>query len=64
VSSPEHVRGGLVFSSRFVITPHGTLENPQLYLDNGWSRAVTMNALAPHPVSQTVHGRWQILGFG
>lgn len=64
VSSPVHIRGGLVFTSEFVITPRRQLPNAQLYLDNGWFRGMTMNALAPQPVSQTAHGRWQILGFG
>jgi hypothetical protein len=64
VSSPGRVRGGLVFTSEFVITPRRTLGNAQLYLDNGWFRGMTMNALAPQPVSQTAQGRWQVLGFG
>jgi hypothetical protein len=64
VSSPAHVRGGLVFTTEIVITPRRTLQNAQLYLDNGWFRGMTLNALAPQPVSQTTHGRWQVLGFG
>jgi hypothetical protein len=39
VSSLVHIRGGLVFTSEFVITPRRPLQNAQLYLDNGWSRA-------------------------
>jgi hypothetical protein len=64
VSSPAHVRSGLVFTSEFVITPHIRLQNAQLYLDNGWFRGMTMNAMAPQPATQTAHGRWQILDFG
>ena len=64
VSSPEHVRGGLVFTTEIVITPRRTLDNAQLYLDNGWFRGMTLNALSPQPVSQTARGRWQVLGFG
>jgi hypothetical protein len=64
VSSPAHVRSGLVFTTEFVITPRRQLQNAQLYPDNGWFRGMTLNALAPQPVSQTAHGRWQILGFG
>jgi hypothetical protein len=64
ISSPAHIRGGLVYTSEFVITPRRMLQDAQLYLDNGWFRGTTMNALSPQPVSQTAHGRWQVLGFG
>jgi hypothetical protein len=64
ISSPAHIRGGLVFTTEFVITPRRTLQDAQLYLDNGWFKGMTMNALSPQPVSQTARGRWQILGFG
>lgn len=36
VSTPAHVRGGLVFTTEIRITPRRALPDAQLYLDNGW----------------------------
>jgi hypothetical protein len=64
INSPVHVRGGLVFTTEIVITPHQQLNDAQLYLDNGWFEAMTFNGVAPQPSSESSHGRWLIWDFG
>jgi hypothetical protein len=64
INSPAHVRGGLVFTTEIVITPHQQLHDARLYLDNGWFQAMTFNAVAPQPSTESAQGRWQIWDFG
>jgi hypothetical protein len=64
INSPAHVRGGLVFTTEIVITPHQQLHDARLYLNNGWFQAMTFNAVAPQPSTQSAQGRWQVWDFG
>jgi hypothetical protein len=64
INSPAHVRGGLVFTTEIVITPHRQLRDARLYLDNGWFEAMSLNGVAPQPASESARGRWQIWDFG
>jgi hypothetical protein len=64
INSPARVRGGLVFTTEIVITPHQQLQDARLYLDNGWFQAMTLNGIAPQPSTETAQGRWQVWDFG
>ena len=64
VAPRYYVRGGLVFTTQIVITPHQQLHDARLYLDNGWFQAMTFNAVAPQPSTQSAQGRWQVWDFG
>ena len=64
IDSPAHVRGGLVFTTEIVITPRVPLRDAKLYLDNGWFKGMTFNAVAPQPSTQNAQGRWQVWDFG
>jgi hypothetical protein len=64
VNSPVHVRGGLVFTTEIVITPHEQLQDARLYLEQGWFAGMTLNGVSPQPGSQSSQGRWQIWDFG
>jgi hypothetical protein len=64
INSPAHVRGGLVFTTEIVITPHQSLRDARLYLDNGWFEGMTLNGITPQPSSQSAQGRWQVWDFG
>jgi hypothetical protein len=64
IDSPAHVRGGLVFTTEIVITPRVPLQDAKLYLDNGWFKGMTFNAVATQPSTQTAQGRWQVWDFG
>jgi hypothetical protein len=64
INSPAHVRGGLVFTTEIVITPHQSLQDARLYLDNGWFEGMTLNGIAPQPSSESAQGRWQVWDFG
>lgn len=64
VNSPAHVRGGVMFTTEIVITPHRQLRDARLYLDEGWFEGMTLNGLSPQPSSQSARGRWQVWDFG
>jgi hypothetical protein len=52
VYSPSRVRGGLLYTSRFSIRAHSDLKKAFLVLSGGWMEQLTLNAIAPQPVSQ------------
>jgi hypothetical protein len=52
VYSPERVRGGLYFESRFRIAARREIENATLVLDPGWLEGMTLNTLAPSPIGE------------
>ena len=52
VYSPERVRSGLFFMSRFTIRAERELESATLLLDPGWLEGITLNTLAPSPVGE------------
>jgi hypothetical protein len=64
IDSPVHVRGGVVFTTEIVITPHQQLRDARLYLGNGWFEAMTLNEIAPQPSTESAQGRWQVWDFG
>jgi hypothetical protein len=64
VSSPAHVRGGLVFTTEIVITAARPLRDARLYLGDGWFAGMTLNGIAPQPASQSARGRWQVWDLG
>ncbi|MDQ3067072.1 MAG: hypothetical protein M3R12_07965 [Actinomycetota bacterium] len=52
VYSPEHLRSGLFFMSRFTITAAEEIEAATLVLDPGWLEGITLNSLVPAPVGE------------
>jgi hypothetical protein len=52
VYSPEHLRSGLFFMSRFTIRAEREIESATLVLDPGWLEGITLNTLAPSPVGE------------
>ena len=52
VYSPEHLRSGLFFMSRFTIRAERELESATLVLDPGWVEGITLNTLVPSPVGE------------
>ena len=64
IDSPSRVRGGLMFTTEIVITPHRPLADARLYLDNGWFKAMTLNGVAPQPSTETAENQWQIWDLG
>ena len=52
VYSPERLRSGLFFMSRFTIRAERELESATLVLDPGWLEGITLNTLAPSPVGE------------
>ena len=64
VDSPSHVRGGLIFTTKIVITPHVRLRDAQLWLASGWFQGMTFNGLAPQPSNESATGRWEVYDYG
>jgi hypothetical protein len=52
VYSPLRLRSGLYYESRFTIEAHREIKNATLVLDPGWLEGMTLNTLAPSPVSE------------
>lgn len=52
VYSPERLRSGLFFMTRFTIRAERELEAATLVLDPGWLEGVTLNTLVPAPVGE------------
>ena len=52
VYSPERVRSGLFFMSRFTIRAEREVEAATLLLDPGWLEGITLNTLVPSPVGE------------
>ena len=52
VYSPERLRSGLFFMSRFTIRAESDIEAATLLLDPGWLEGITLNTLEPSPVRE------------
>ena len=52
VYSPEHLRSGLFFMSRFTIRAEEEIAAATLVLDPGWLEGITLNTLVPSPVGE------------
>jgi hypothetical protein len=52
VYSPERVRSGLFFMSRFTIRAEREIEAATLVLDPGWVEGITLNTIVPAPVGE------------
>ena len=52
VYSPERVRSGLFFMSRFTIRAEREIEAATLLLDPGWVEGITLNTIVPAPVRE------------
>lgn len=52
VYSPEQVRSGLFFMTRFTIRAEREIEAATLLLDPGWMEGITLNTLVPSPVGE------------
>jgi hypothetical protein len=52
VYSPERLRSGLFFESRFHIRAREEIEEATLVLDPGWLEGMTLNTLEPSPIGE------------
>jgi hypothetical protein len=53
VYAPTHARSGLIYTARFRIDAHRTINRAVLVLAPGWADAYTFNGAAPQPVSES-----------
>jgi hypothetical protein len=63
VSSPDRVRGGLMFTTRFTIEARQAIDHPVLVLDGGWFDGMQVNSIVPQPKEETSAGGRTILTF-
>ncbi len=54
VQSPDRLRGGLIFQSRFTITALHRIEKPTLVLARGWFESMSVNSTEPTPTADKV----------
>ena len=52
VDAPPDLRGGLLFQARFEVHAKRRLAHPNLVLSPGWLHGMTLNTVAPTPVSE------------
>jgi hypothetical protein len=52
VTSPQRLRGGLLYQTRFQIVAHQDIQNAILVLDRNWLEGMTVNTLEPSPSSE------------
>ena len=52
VDSPDAVRGGLLYQTRFTIVAHQDLQHATLVLSSGWTDGLTVNTIEPSPVNE------------
>src|SRR5207247_9351148 len=64
VNSPEHLRGGLVFTSEVTVIAHRRLADAQVHLSSDWFRGMTFNGIAPEPESMSSTGDTVTLDYG
>jgi hypothetical protein len=53
VETPAHLRGGLLFQTRFEINATQPLAHPKLLLSPGWLETMTLNTVVPAPSSES-----------
>jgi hypothetical protein len=53
VDAPPRLRGGLLFQARFEIEARRRLAKPKLLLSSGWLDSMTLNTVAPTPLSES-----------
>jgi hypothetical protein len=64
LDAPAHLRGGLMFTSRFTVQAHEPLSDARLLLENGWFEGVTFNGIAPQPGNESSHDDWTEFDYG
>jgi hypothetical protein len=64
IDSPARVRGGLIFTTKFMIGSSRGVKDGRLFLASGWFDGMTFNAIAPQPSTQSSTGHWVVLDFG
>jgi hypothetical protein len=52
VDAPPRLRGGLLFQARFEVHAKRRLAHPDLVLSPGWFHGMTLNTVAPTPLSE------------
>ena len=52
VYGASHLRGGLLYMTRFTITAHRDLKKAVLILSPGWAESITINTIEPSPIGE------------
>lgn len=62
--APEHLRGGLLYETRFTISAHRDVENALLQLSPGWIEGQQLNTMEPSPVGEASRNGDLLLTLG
>jgi hypothetical protein len=52
VYGPTHLRGGLLYMTRFHVTAHSDVKKAILILSPGWAEGITINTIEPTPIGE------------
>jgi hypothetical protein len=52
VYGATHLRGGLLYMTRFHVTAHSDVKKAILILSPGWAEGITINTIEPSPISE------------
>jgi hypothetical protein len=64
LSSPDAVRGGLIFQAKFEIEARQELKKAALVLDQGWFEGMTLNSVEPEPIGWAQRDGRNVLELG
>ena len=64
VYAASHVRGGVIFETRFHVTARRDLRHAVLVLDPGWLEGMTLNTIEPSPLAEGSRNGRLILTLG
>jgi hypothetical protein len=63
VSTPAHLRGGLIFQTRVDVAAHRDIAAPTVMLSGGWFDGMTLNSVQPGPDKQASAGQGVTFGY-
>ena len=64
VDSPEHMRGGVIFTTQITVTAHRKLNDAQVRLSGDWFRGMTFNGIAPQANNETASDQGVTFDYG
>lgn len=64
LSSPEALRGGLLYQVRVVVDARKEIKDARLLLDSGWFEGMQLNSVQPEPVEWAQDKGRNVLDYG
>lgn len=64
LSTPETVRGGLLFQSRLQIDASRTIDHLRVVLDDGWFEGTQISSVEPQPTAESSRDGRVVFSYG